>query len=74
MTVLLGKRAVATDDTHWTPARKLQVLNDFDLTDDDGKTAILTAHGLSADEIDQWRGAYQRHGLAGLKVTKQAFR
>lgn len=74
MTLAIATRAILADETRWTPTRKLQVLNDYDLTDAAGKALILTVHGLTADEIDQWRRAYRRLGLAGLKVTKQAVR
>lgn len=71
MSVAFAHRAVMVDETRWTPTRKLEVLNQFDQGDAAERAALLVEHGLSDDEISQWRGAYSRHGLAGLAVGKQ---
>lgn len=60
--------------SRWTPGRKREVLLRYCYADEAARQALLAEHQITADEIDQWDGAYQRHGLAGLKVTKRAFR
>ena len=74
MTVQIGIRAVAQDGMRWNPQRKLKILNDLDRAGDGAREALMATHGLSADEVEQWRGAYHRHGMDGLAIRKQACR
>ncbi|MBI5940115.1 MAG: DUF1153 domain-containing protein [Caulobacterales bacterium] len=74
MTLALRTRPLPTAFDRWTPTRKLQVLNDFDEASAEEQAALLVRHALTADEVEQWRGAYQRHGLAGLAIGKQECR
>jgi hypothetical protein len=74
MTVLLGIRAVAANRVHWTPKRKSAVLLELDEADEAQRADIMAEHGLSIEEVNQWRRAHERLGVGGLRVTKQTVR
>lgn len=56
----------------WTPARKLDLL----MAIEGGRISAeeaQTLHGLSAEELESWRRAFERGGQ-GFKVTDQGQR
>lgn len=71
MTVLLGIRAVAVDEVRWTPQRKRKVLRDLDSAGAERRAALMAEHGLTPDELTQWRRNFDRHGLRGLSALRQ---
>lgn len=71
MSLALRRHPLPDEIERWTPTRKLQVLNDYDAAGDEARAALLVKHGLSTDEIDQWRDAYRARGLAGLQISNQ---
>lgn len=62
---------VTGDSGRWTPTRKLTLLNRLACADEAGREALLAEHEVTPEEIEQWRGAYDRHGLPGLAVQRQ---
>lgn len=60
--------------TFWNPHRKLKVLRALDAADADERTALMTKHGLTDDEVTHWRTAFARHGITGLKTRNQEAR
>jgi hypothetical protein len=54
----------------WVPGRKKQILRALD-RDLITLAEVCRRYDLTREEIDEWRRAFERHGTAGLKVTKQ---
>lgn len=71
MTVMLGIRAVAVNEVRWTPQRKRKVLREIDGAGAERRAALMAEHGLTPDEISQWRIGFERHGISGLSALRQ---
>lgn len=55
--------------THWTSLRKAALLDSIkngEMTEADA----MERHGISKEELELWRTAIQRRGVAGLRVTR----
>jgi hypothetical protein len=52
--------------TRWTPARKVELLEELDALDSAGRASLLAAHEITPEEAETWRLRFQRFGTAGL--------
>jgi transposase-like protein len=57
-------------DEHWTPKRKEELLLAI-AAGSVTEAAALAEHGLTPEELDEWRRRYSREGRRGLRVTKR---
>lgn len=52
----------------WVKSRKLQLLRDID-AGSETPSSLFDKHGVSEEEISEWRSNIDRHGEASLRVT-----
>lgn len=52
--------------TRWTPTRKVELLNELDALDTDGRAALLAQHEITPEEAETWHRRYRAHGTRGL--------
>lgn len=53
----------------WTPRLKARILGNLAA----GRTtraALLQMHGISSEELAEWRRAYNKYGIKGLRTTR----
>lgn len=56
--------------THWTPRRKESLLLAIRHASPTQRTAILSGHGLTEEEVASWDRRFAQHGRRGLHETK----
>jgi transposase-like protein len=65
-----GSELPAPGVTRWTPRRKAEVVaavNGGLLTSEEA----CRRYSLAPEELTNWRDAYQRHGIGGLRTTRE---
>lgn len=55
----------------WTPRRKLQFLKDYDHTHPSCRPPLRMKHGVSPEEITEWRIRFEKGGLLQLQATRR---
>lgn len=69
--VRIGVRAIQAPGQRWNPKRKLKVLAEIEDAGPVERLDLMMQHGLTTDEVQHWRAAYERHGLRGLSIRNQ---
>jgi hypothetical protein len=64
-----GKLPAPGEAVRWTPRRKVAMLNQL-ATGGITQEAASRLYGTSAEELAEWRRAYEAHGLKGMRTTR----